>query len=126
MRLKKTALIKSGSGEVMDNLNEYQFHILHTDEGSRWIFINDKEGVCGYDCEPFVFLLKRLAVLYDDMPVDLGEGRYRFIKDPYHFIFQWDDLFGIVFEYRCSIEKALRASEQLLETVNAYNKRDEH
>mgnify|MGYP007069852436 CR=1 FL=1 len=102
----------------MDNQNEYQFHIIYADQRSRWILISDKDGICGYESEPFVYLLKRLMDIYDDIPVDLGKCRYSFKKDPNNFVYQWDDLFGIVFEYRSNYEKALNMTTQLLKTVN--------
>lgn len=101
-------------------MKDYQFHyqILFVSEKSKWIFFSDDEKWSIDEIEPFLYLMNRLMKIFDDKPIDLGECRYRFDKDPNCFIYQWDDLFGLVVEYQEDSETAKTQLQNLLNQVN--------
>ena len=102
----------------MEYRYDYQFHIWSVWDSSNWLMVQDSEKESGYFIEPFLYLLFRLQYIFDDVPIDTGECRYKFKKDPNHFVYQWDDLFGIAVEYRCSTETAKTRLQNLLNQVN--------
>ena len=106
----------------MDYRYDYQFHIWSVWDSSNWLMVQDSEKEIGYFEEPFLYFLFRLQYIFDDVPVEVGEGRYKFKKDPNHFIYQWDDLFGMAVEYRCSTETAKKRLQALINQVNEMGK----
>ncbi len=84
----------------------YTYDILSVSEDSKWIFIICNE-VDSEEYEPFVALLKNIAQKWNNGEwqgkiSSAGEMRYRINNDPLNLVYQWDDLFGIVFDYKNS------------------------
>jgi len=63
-----------------------------------WIYIGEVNGSDLWEEEPFVHFIYCLQAMYNGEIKDIGEGRYKITGDPNHFVYQWDDLFGIVIE----------------------------
>ena len=103
----------------MNHRYDYQFRIWSAWEISHWLMIEDTEKESIDEIEPFVYLLAHLQVKFNDAPVDLGECRYQFAKDPNHFVWQWDSLYGIVMEYKGDISAAKSWLTDFLSEVNA-------
>lgn len=81
----------------------YTYRIIGTSETGEWIFIDCNEEDSMLEYEPFIELIKSIAMKWNNnewqgqiLPVD--EMRYKVKNDPIDLTYQWDDLFGIVFE----------------------------
>lgn len=81
------------------------YRILHISENDKWIFVicNEEDSINEY--EPFIVLLKSIAQKWNNGEWEgkiilEGETRYRINNDPLNLVYQWDDLFGIVFDYK--------------------------
>ena len=103
----------------MNHRYDYQFRIWSVWEKSHWLMIEDTDKESVDEIEPFVYLLTHLQTKFNDAPVDLGECRYQFSKDPNHFIWQWDSLYGIVMEYNGDTSAAKSWLTDFLSEVNA-------
>lgn len=98
---------------------DYQFHIWDIWNTSNWIMIEDKDKESIDEIEPFIYLLTQLNYIFDDVPTDLGTCRYQYGKDPNHFIWQWDSLFGLAVEYQGDMKIAKEKVYEILQKVNA-------
>ncbi len=83
----------------------YTYKITYVSKTDKWIFINCKEEDSMLESEPFVELVKSIAKKWNDNEwqgniSSVGDVRYMVRNDPIDLIYQWDDLFGIVFEYK--------------------------
>lgn len=96
----------------------YEYKMRWASENDHWLHFGEVEGWDFDDMDPFVYFLARLQCIFNDTPLEVGEGRYKFAKDPNHFIYQWDDLFGMVAEYHCSLETAKFRLQKLINQVN--------
>ena len=84
--------------------SKYQYLIKNISISDNWIFIkcNDEDSL--NDSTTFVYLLKAITKKLNDGKwkekiSSVGNMRYKIKNDPLNLIYQWDDLFGIVFEY---------------------------
>lgn len=85
----------------------YTYKITSISEINKWIYINCNEANSLLESEPFVELLKSIAMKWNNNEwqeniYSAGEMRYKVKNDPFDLVYQWDDLFGIVFEYKNS------------------------
>ena len=83
----------------------YTYKIASVSESDRWIFINCNEEDSLTESEPFVEVVKQIAKKWNDNEwqgkiFSVDEMRYKVKNDPVDLVYQWDDLFGIVFEYK--------------------------
>ncbi len=83
----------------------YTFKIKFASKKDKWIFIGCDEVNSMYQYEPFVSLVKVIAQKWNDGEwqgkiSSVGEMRYKIKNDPLKLVYQWDSLFGIVFDYR--------------------------
>jgi len=86
----------------------YTYRILHISKDDKWIFIICNEEDSINECEPFVALVKSIAQKWNNGEwqgkiSSVGETRYRINNDPLNLVYQWDDLFGIVFDCQNNI-----------------------
>ncbi len=85
----------------------YTYKITGVSETDKWIYIKCNEEDSVNESEPFVEVVKRIAKMRNDNKwqgniSSVGNMRYKVKSDPFDLIYQWDDLFGIVFEYKNS------------------------
>ena len=85
----------------------YTYKITDISETDKWIHISCNEEDSVYESEPFVELVKLIAKKWNDNEwqghiSSVGETRYKVKNDPINLVYQCDDLFGIVFEYKNS------------------------
>ena len=85
----------------------YTYKITDISETDKWIYISCNEEDSVYESEPFVEVVKLIAKKWNDNEwqghiSSVGEMRYKVKNDPIDLVYQWDDLFGIVFEYKNS------------------------
>ena len=90
--------------EVMNFFGFYTYQITHIAEDSKWIFIDCVNEDSLMETLPFTDLLKHIARKWNENVWEgnislAGDRRYKINNDPIDLIYQWDDLFGIVFEY---------------------------
>lgn len=81
----------------------YTYKIIKVDEQSKWMFIQCVEENSIINCEPFVEIVKLVAQKWNDGEWEgkissVGDMRYKVKNDPVNLTYQWDDLFGIVFD----------------------------
>ena len=86
------------------------FSISSISKRDKWIYIKSTDASDILDCEPFVELVKNIAKKWNDDVCEgnitsVGNMRYKIKNDPLDLVYQWDDLFGIVFEYTGEIEE---------------------
>ncbi len=85
----------------------YTYKITGIAETDNWIYIKCNEEDSVSENEPFVELVKYITKKWNNDEwqgkiSSVGEARYKVKNDPVDLIYQWDDLFGIVFEYKNS------------------------
>ena len=85
----------------------YTYKIADVSKTEKWIYINCKEEDSILESEPFVELVKSIAKKWNDNEwqgniFSAGDMRYKVKNDPIDLVYQWDDLFGIVLEYKNS------------------------
>jgi len=85
----------------------YTYKIIDDSESEKWIFIKCIEEDSMFEFEPFVELIKSIARKWNNNEWQgtiscVGDIRYKIKNDPLNLIYQWDDLFGIVFDYQNS------------------------
>ena len=83
----------------------YTYHIACVSEKDNWIFICCNEEDSRNDYEPFAEIVKHIAKKWNNNEwkgniSSVGDMRYKVKNDPVDFVYQWDSLFGIVFEYK--------------------------
>lgn len=83
----------------------YTYKIECVSKTDKWIYINCKEEDSILEREPFDELVKSIAIKWNynewqGKIYSVGEMRYKVKNDPIDLVYQWDDLFGIVFEYK--------------------------
>jgi hypothetical protein len=81
----------------------YTYKIIDVNEQSKWILLkcNEEDSISEY--EPFIELVKSIAQKWNDGEweekiTSVGDMRYKVKNDPVNLTYQWDDLFGIVFD----------------------------
>ncbi len=95
--------------EIIRNENvmkekEYQYKIKNISYSDRWIFLECEEEDSLNDSSAFVYLLKLIAKQLnagewkEKIYSTGGNMRYTIKNDPLNLVYQWDDLFGIVFD----------------------------
>ena len=89
----------------------YTYRIANLSESSKWIYIECNEEDSVYEHGPFVALVQHIAGKWNNGEWEgnvfsAGEMRFRVKNDPVDLVYQWDDLFGIVFEYEDSTKIA--------------------
>ena len=77
----------------------YKYNINHINEESRWIFIKSDDENNLEDPDTFVCFVKKIQSHLKGNIVSVGDTQYRLSNDNYGFIYQWDNLFGIVVIY---------------------------
>jgi hypothetical protein len=87
----------------------YTYKITGVSTTDKWIYIGCNEESSMLNYEPFVELLKHIAQKWNNGEwygklSSVGDMRYKINNDPIKLIYQWDDLFGIVFDYQNSID----------------------
>ena len=85
----------------------YTYRIADFSETDNWIYIKCNEEDSVSENEPFVELVKYIAKKWNDNEwqekiFSVGDMRYKVKNDPIDLVYQWDDLFGIVIEYKTS------------------------
>lgn len=95
--------------------SNFTYKISRINEKDKWIFISSNGN---YD-EPdaFIALVKGIAEQSNEKITDIGYCRYKISNQPYDMTFQWDDLFGIVVEYKNADDKE-NVSDYLLRLIN--------
>ena len=99
--------------EIIKNENimkekEYQYKIENISLSDCWIFLDCKDEDSLNDSTAFVNLLKFIAKQLnagewkEKIYSTGGNMRYTIKNDPLNLVYQWDDLFGIVFDYKNS------------------------
>ncbi len=83
----------------------YTYSISSISKSDKWIYVKCNEDDSFFEYEPFVALLKSIAQKWNNgewqgMVFPAGETRYMIKNDPLNLVYQWDDLFGIIFEYK--------------------------
>ena len=82
----------------------YTYMITHVSETDKWIYIKCNEEDSVNKSETFIEMVKLIAKMWNDNEwqgyiSSVGEMRYKVKNDPVDLVYQWDDLFGIVFDY---------------------------
>lgn len=82
----------------------YTYKIIDFSNTDKWIYIKCNEEDSVQESEPFVELVKHIAKKWNDNEwqgkiSSVGDMRYKVKNDPVNLIYQWDGLFGIVFDY---------------------------
>lgn len=83
--------------------SNFTYKISHVNEKDRWIFISLNEDYKEPDA--FIGLVKDIAEQSNGKIIDVGYCKYKISNQPYDMVFQWDDLFGIVIEYKNTNDK---------------------
>lgn len=83
--------------------SEFNYKIMKVDEKIKWIYISSNGSFDEIDA--FVSLVKRIANQSNSNIIDIGECRYKIPAFQFDAVFQYDDLFGIVIEYKKSCDK---------------------
>lgn len=83
----------------------YTYKIGNVSETDKWIYVKCIEENSVDESESFVELLKTIAIKWNNSEWNgkissVGNMRYKVENDPIDLVYQWDDLFGIVFEYK--------------------------
>ena len=83
----------------------YTYRITGVSENDKWIYIKCNEEDSMFENEPFVELVKQITQKWNNGEwqgniSSVGEMRYQINNDPISLVYQWDDLFGIVFDYQ--------------------------
>ena len=82
----------------------YTYKINGVSTTDNWIYIecNEEDSVMEY--EPFVALVRSIATKWNgqwqEKISSAGDMRYKINNDPLDLVYQWDDLYGIVFAYK--------------------------
>lgn len=92
--------------------SDFVYKIIFVDEKSKWIHICSNGDYEEHDA--FFSLLKQIAKQSGEKIKDIGDFRYTISNLPYDIVFQWDDLFGIVIEYKNAYDK-----KNILDYINA-------
>ena len=87
-------------------MNTYK--IADISEADKWIYIESNKEDSINESEVFVELVKSIAIKWNNNEwagkiYSIGEIRYKVKNDPLNLVYQWDDLYGIVFEYKDGI-----------------------
>ena len=82
----------------------YTYKIVGVSEAEHWVHIACCETDSTEEYESFASLIKDIAQMWNDNAwlgkiSAVGEMRYIVNNDPLALIYQWDSLFGIIFEY---------------------------
>ena len=82
----------------------FTYKITDISKSDNWIYIQCNEEDSTSENNPFIELVKHIAKKWNNNEwqgriFSVGELRYKVKNDPIDLIYQWDDLFGIVFEY---------------------------
>lgn len=85
---------------------KFKYKIWSISEEDRWIFIqsDDKYKMDLEEPDAFIYLVKTICSHLNGKIVSLGMTQYSIDNDQCQFIYQWDDLFGIVVIYPDSMQ----------------------
>ncbi|MBR7132911.1 MAG: hypothetical protein IKD04_05210 [Clostridia bacterium] len=83
----------------------YTYRITDVSETDNWIYVKCNEEDSISESDPFVDLVKYITKKWNNNEwqgkiSSVGEMRYKVKNDPIDLVYQWDDLFGIVIEYK--------------------------
>ena len=78
---------------------DYKYRILHINSKERWIHIDSKDEWDRYEPDAFVHFVKKIRNETEGTIENVGDCRYIINYEGPQFIYQWDDLFGIVVIY---------------------------
>ncbi len=83
----------------------FKYEIYNISEKSRWIFIksDDEYNLDLEEPDAFVYFVKTIKSYLGGNIVPAGDTQYQISNDKYKYVFQWDDLFGIVVIYPDSL-----------------------
>ena len=85
----------------------YTYKIVSISKTENWTHVKCNEKDSLFEIEPFVELIKYISKKWNKNEwkgniFSVGEMRYKVKNDPIDLVYQWDDLFGIVFECKNS------------------------
>lgn len=96
------------SGVVDGTIEKQEFSCKYTYKATAfsegWLSIECNEADSVFDHEPFIELVQSIARTWNNNEWQgtfslAGEMRYRIKNDPINLVYQWDSLYGIIFEY---------------------------
>ena len=88
-------------------MENYKYSIMNINEKDGWIFIGCEGGDQYEEYEPFVNFVKTINKDFSGKIIEVGEMRYKIENLEPDMVFQWDDLFGIVVEYKNNKDEVL-------------------
>ena len=78
---------------------EYKYKIFQVNSKERWIYIKSNDELDHEEPDAFVYLVKKIQSDTGGTIEKVGDGRYILKNNDPRFVYQWDDLFGIVVIY---------------------------
>ena len=89
---------------------EYKYKIIIVNSKDRWIFIKSNDEWDSYETDAFFSFVEIIRNDTGGIIESIGDGRVVIKNNDPVFIYQWDDLFGIVVIYpeNMSEDEAIR------------------